>query len=200
MPLFAFHACFFVGSADRGVVAYRARTGLGSGRQEAALDCVRNGLEHASQPLACFGHDRNCDLRELAALCAVIKIAGFHGLAEKLFGGERVEERLENRSSSHILRTILKSLTGFVIDYSKHVTGRIAFDQIDGAAHANAIENNGFRRRAVNVVALIGAESESEFKMSREPTGTGRSHLLDPAAQVRAHFFDLALPDTRNRG
>ena len=193
-------ALLFVRAADGAVIADGAGAGLRSGRQKAFFDESADGFEHARQALARLRVERNADGGEIAALRAEEEAAGFHRLLQQLFGGQRVEQRLEDGAAADVLRTVLRRLAGLVIGDAQSVARGVLLHQIDRAAQADAIQDDGFVLGAVRIAMLVGRRGRSEFEVQREPIGWSRGHLLDPAAQIGAEVFDFALPDARDGG
>src|SRR5882724_4215693 len=72
------------------------------------------------------------------------------------------------------------------------------FHQVDGSAQSDAAPENGFRLAARRVPARVPAESEGELEVYRKPAIFRPGELPEPAMQVGANLFDLAVPYAGN--
>ena len=100
--------------------------------------------EHARHALARWRDQRNVDGGEIAALRAEEQAAGFDRLLEQLLGRQVRRARAGECPAAHVLRTILRRFTGFVIGDAQDIARGVFFHQIDGAAQPDAIQNVGF--------------------------------------------------------
>src|SRR5580704_12030291 len=163
--LLALHARLFVGTADRRVVAHRTGASLWSGRKKAFRDGLVNGLKYAAQTPAPFVLERNVEGREVASLRAIEQPARFHGLAQQFLRRERIEQRLEHRTATNVLRAVLRRFASLMVGDAKSVARRVALNQIDGPAQPDVIQYESFVGGAGWVAIGIGRQAEAEFEM-----------------------------------
>ena len=73
-------------------------------------------------------------------------------------------------------------------------------NQVDRAAQPNPIKDGGIAAGALRIAVLAAGSPNANSKCSGTQSGGEPRHLLDPAAQIGADIFDLALPDALDGG
>lgn len=193
--VFFLDAALLVGSADGAVVAPTAGIGARGGGEEAFLKGVVDGLEGGGGAAAGLGAKADRDGAASAALGGVEQDAGLDRGSEEAFDSEAVEGGLQLFAVADGDGRRVGGLAGLVVGDAQDAGEAVALDEVDAAAEADAVEDEGGAGDAGGVVELVIGEAEGELEVDGEPLGVEGGELEDPAAEVGAELLDGGAPD-----
>src|SRR5262249_20934215 len=146
-------------------------------RQKAIADVLVYDLHRKVEVRSSPVVERNVDGSESTALSAIEEASCLGMLAENLFYGDTVEQRLEDRAAGQWRRWLIRSLPRLVIGNPQVTAFSMPFEQINRSAYkVAAIEPDSLGPTCrIAGFTIFATESECKLKINRLPFG---KHLV----------------------